>query len=132
MHPERPATALLPLALALPFLAACTVAGIVGAHSVITRQPPPAPGSADRLWSPRRAEAVGQLTAHPRDPEAALKLSRILAQQAMSEAQDSYTRESALGVGPYRSYVVAALNRSQELADAEALARHVATTAADA
>lgn len=120
-----------PLALAIPFLAVGAAVGIIGALWATTRQLTRPPPRMAHAWSAPRRAATAQLTAHPRDLEAELKLSRIFSTQAMFEGQESYAEASASGRAPYRQYMAAYLNRSQDASGAEALARHVATTAAD-
>src|SRR5262249_52614779 len=114
-------------------LAACAAVGIVGALSASGRQMAPSPESAAQVWASRRVEAVEQLSAHPRDPEAALTLSRILAKQATAEAQESSAEQRPRWGGsrraPSRSSLAACLTHSADMADAEALARQVAATA---
>jgi hypothetical protein len=118
------------LALGIPLAAAGLAAGIV-LLSARGYHPTPAPHAA-QLWSARRAAAVQRVTAHPGDLEAQLVLSRVLTKEAAAEAQEAYAALPRSRRGAYRPFIAARLRGSSELADAEALAQHVATKGEDA
>src|SRR5262245_44958776 len=119
-----------PLALAIPLLAVSVAGGIVALSTASSR--PAVPPKTAPLWSARRAAAIERVNAHPGDLEAELWLSRVMAKEATAEVQEVHAALPRSRRGPYSAYLAACLRRSVELAEAEALARHVATKGGNA